>query len=183
MGIAEDLAWFLDHLEAEGVRALVVGGMALHTFGVPRATLDVDLQIDAEPPGTGVSTYLGLIVEERTRDEVFDQEVLIGHRPTHAVPFELFFVDHWFTRQALERGDRVSSEALGLELPVPTVEDFVLLKLAYATSKTRSPRKANQDLLDLDGVVDGHRDRLDRAFLRENAERLGLTDALDDLLA
>lgn len=183
MRLAEALQTFLGTLDRERIPHMLVGGMAMEALGVPRSTLDVDVQV--ELPGGGpphASTFLGSIVEERTKDEVFGQDVIIVHLATSAVPFELFLTSHWFTRQALARRRTVRSALVGRDVPVPTAEDFVLLKAAYMLGPHRSPRKAAQDALDIERVVGLHRAGLDRAYLEVNARKLACWTSLEPML-
>jgi hypothetical protein len=184
VGLADDLRDFLGTLDREHIAHMLVGGVAMEALGGPRSTLDVDLQIDLPNPGSSyASTFLGAIVEERSKDEVFGQEVIIVHLPTSPVPFELFLTSHWFTRQALARRRAVRSGLVARDVPVPTLEDFILLKAAYMRGPTRPPRKAAQDAVDIETVLQHHGGKLDRGYVEANARKLGVWDALRPMLA
>lgn len=173
---------FLRRLKAAGVPHMLVGAMALDALGPPRSTMDIDIQVHVEgAPTASETTYLGAVVEERSRDPVFEQDVYIVHLPTYAVPIELFVTSHWFTAQALDRRRMVQSGELD-EVPVPTPEDFVLLKAAYHESSQRSRAKRAADAVDIEGVIRGLRGDVDRAYLEENARRLGVWPFLSDLM-
>ncbi len=182
MSVPQDLAFLLSRLDGEGLAAMVVGGLALDALGVPRSTLDVDLQV-AAPQGLhrDASVLYGCIVEEWTRDPVFGQDVVILQAPTGATPFELFFATHWLPRQALARRVEMDSPLLERRVWVPTPEDFVLLKSAYMASPARSRAKAAQDGVDVEGVARLH--DLDRSYVEENARRLGMWERLAPLLS
>lgn len=181
MDFTRDLRDVLQALEREGVTHMVVGGLALEALGIPRATVDVDIQVSVpEPPSRARSVLYGCIVEEWSRDEVFGQETLIGHVGASGIPVEFFFTSHWFTRQALERRQRVHSPSLAREVPIPTPEDFVLLKACYLGSAHRSRAKLAQDALDIEGVVAAF--PLDKAYVQTTAERLGAWGVLSPLL-
>jgi hypothetical protein len=182
MGVVDDIRRVAATLDAERIPFMLVGGFALDALGVPRATVDVDLQVAMDPPPRAASTVLGLIIEERSRDSVFDQDVIIGHVPTSGVPIELFITSHWFTRQALERRQTVKSGMLGQEIPIPRVEDFILLKSAYMTSPARSTRKAAQDGVDVETLMQRTAGTLDAAYVEAAARQLGTWDALRPLL-
>lgn len=181
MTLAEDVARVLDGLEELGLPHMLVGALAVDAWGVPRTTTDVDLQVALPgPPEKIKSVYLGLVVEEWTRDRTFGQDVLIGHVGT-PVPIEVFVTTHWFTRQALDRRTQIRSALLQREVPVPTREDLILLKSSFYVAPWRSRRKAAQDGVDIDHLVTFAPD-LDLDYLRENAERLGVWPALSEIL-
>lgn len=73
------------------------------------------------------------------------------------------------------------SELLGRDVPVPTPEDFVLLKAAHMVHPSRRRTKAAQDALDIEAVARAN--ALDETYVQPRAERLGLWDALAPLLA
>lgn len=177
----DDLSRFIDHLEDEGVPHLVVGAVALDALGTPRRTGDIDLLLGAEPPEPGESTFLGLLVQERSRDEVFDQPVVSGHLPTKPTPFELFFADHPFTEAALERGRTTEADAFPRPLRLPTAEDFLVMKAAYSAHPSRSRRKAAQDGVDLESVVETQGKAIDWSQVEEGARDLGCWGELADL--
>lgn len=183
MSLARALRKLLDDLDEAGVRHMVVGGVALDALGVPRTTYDIDVQVDPEEgPAASASTYLGRVVEERSHDPVFDQDVLIVHSTVDPVPVELFLTTHWFPRQALDRRQTTDSKVAGRPVPVPTADDLILLKAAFWTASTRSARKAAQDGVDIEGIIAANRKDLDRSYLEETGKKLGVWDALGPLL-
>lgn len=182
MGLVEDLEAFLDLVIEIEVPHTLVGGVALEALGVPRSTLDIDVQVRLPEEPSDVSSYFhGWFIAERAKDEVFDQDVLILEGKETGVPVEMFLTDHWFTDQALERRTKVESGLLGRPIPVPAVEDF-LLNAAFHAASSRSEAKATQDRLDIEGVVEEHSGDLDRTYLEENARELGVWPTLADAL-
>lgn len=162
---------------------MVVGGVALEALGVPRSTLDIDVQVQLpERPGTSSSYFHGWFIAERSTDAVFDQDVLILEGRRTGVPVEMFLTGPWFTEQALDRRQPVTSGLLDQEIPVPSPEDFVLLKEMYRTSPTRGEAKATQDRLDIEGVVEAHRDDLELTYLEETGSQLGVWSSLEALV-
>lgn len=182
MTIFDEARGFLRHLNEQGLDYMVVGGLALDVLGTPRMTMDIDIQIlSDEGPAPGDAVFLGAIIQERSRDEVFGQEVVILHLPTYGVPIEVFLTDHWMTRQALERRRWVESDDLG-NVPIPTPEDFMLLKSAFHQSPTRSKVKRASDGIDIESVVKRHGERLDSAYVEKNARRLGTWGFIEAVL-
>lgn len=182
MGRREEFRQLADLLEDRGIPYMLVGALAMDVLGDPRSTVDVDVQVDMEPPPPGTTSWEGWFVQERSRDEVFGQETVIVHRPTKTTPFELFLTDHWFTRQALERRQTVVSERFGQKIRVPTAEDFLLLKACYWQHRSRRRSKKAQDGVDIETVFEANRETIDRAYLEGNADELGVWDALGELL-
>lgn len=151
-------------------------------MGVPRATVGVDLQVAAPSIlRRDASVLYGCLVEEWTRDAVFDQDAVILQAPGSATPFELFFATHWLPREALARRVAMASPALGRTIWVPTPEDFVLLKSAYMASPSRSRAKAAQDAVDIEMVSRAH--ELDLGRVEDAATRLGTWARLAPLLS
>lgn len=181
MGVAEDLRAVLDRFDEEETPVVIVGGIALDILAQPRSTADVDLLVDDDAPDVGAASYAGLLIEERSRDEVFGQDVVAGHLPTRPLPFELFFAAHPFTRQAVRRRRPVESPEVGRSVPAPTVEDFLVMKAAYSRSPSRSQAKAAQDAVDLEAVIESRRDEIDWDFVEEHSRSLGCWDVLEPL--
>lgn len=181
MPLAEDVRLILDELAALGLPHMVVGALAVDAWGVPRTTLDIDLQVALPaPPDKLKSVYLGLIVEEWSRDRTFDQDVLIGTVGS-PVPIEMFVTSHWFTRQALDRRVSIRSALVGRDVPVPRLEDLILLKAAYHAAPWRSRTKAAQDAVDIENLA-AFAAGLDIDHVAENAKKLGVWRALEPIL-
>ena len=175
VGIREDLNEILATLEKEQIPHMLVGGLALEALGIVRFTRDIDIQVSIPAlPATMPTSFLGCLVDEVALDPVFRQETLVLHIATSGIPIELFRATHWFTVQALARRTMQKSAVLGRSVPIPTPEDFILLKLAYSASPERGDRKSVQDAIDIESVVEAHRGRLDLDYLRENAKKLGV---------
>lgn len=182
MGLAEDLSAALDLFEGLDAPHMVVGGLALEALGVPRSTLDIDLQVHLdEPPDRLSSSFHGWFIDERATDEIFDQETLILEGKVSGTPVEVFLTSHWFTEQALERRQTVPSGLLDRRIPIPTPEDFILLKAAYSQGSSRSEAKATQDRLDIESVLEAHVEDLSLDELEKNARRLGVWKRLERL--
>lgn len=183
MGLADDLALFLDLLKRIDAPHMVVGALALDALASPRSTFDADVQVRLEdPPSSTSSRFHGWFIEERSHDEVFDQETLILRHQGSPYPIELFLTTHWLPTQALQRRTTVHSDRLDREIPLPTPEDFILLKAAYWQHPSRSKAKAAQDAVDIEAVAEHHHTGLDRAYLETHADDMDLWDALSELL-
>lgn len=182
MGLAADAGRVLAALETAGIEHMLVGGVALEALGVPRATIDIDIQVlFPGPPPRDQSVLFECLVEEWGKDEVFGQETIIGHLGTSPVPIEFFLTAHWFTMQALKRRQLVQSELLGRLVPVPRPEDAILLKAAFAGAPRRTPGKRAQDLVDIEAIAQAA-GTLDRTYLSQNAAKLGVSERVAALL-
>lgn len=161
---------------------MVVGAVAVDALGIPRATVDIDVQVSLErPPPVTESAFLGRCIEERARDPAFAQDALLVHSAVDPVPVELVFTTHWFARQAFARRRAHTSVRLGRAVDLPTAEDIVLLKSAFGIAPSRSRRKAAQVGVDIENVVKAN-PRLDQRYLEENARKLGTWEALSEIL-
>lgn len=180
VGHLEDaLDALLDLLDDHDVGYMLVGGIALEGLGVPRSTLDIDVQVRVEdPPSISETSFLGRFIEDHAHDDVFDQKTLTLIDRDTGVPFALFITGHWFTEQAFDRRETVQSDLLDRDLHLPTPEDFLLLKACYWQAADRPAAKANQDELDIEGVIAGHQGSLDVDYLEANGQRLDVREAL-----
>lgn len=173
-GLAAAASDILRFLDRKGVRACVIGGLAVQRWGEPRATQDVALTILA-PFGEEAGPLDLLLARYRAREPdarefALQYRVLKLESPDGvaidvslgALPFEL------------EVLDRASSWRLapGLTLRVCSAEDLIIYKLVAAR-----PR----DLLDVDGVVRLRHRGLDTARIRRFVRELGETLDRPDL--
>lgn len=120
-------------LDALGVRYALIGGHALAARGYPRFTVDIDLlttdQRVLEPQVWAALIDLGAVVDARRGD---DDDPLAG--VVHVLLRDGTDVDvivgRWaWERQVIERATPLTV-APGVEIPVPTASDLILLKLA-----------------------------------------------------
>ena len=181
MQIRTDLRLILESLNREQLPHMVVGALAVDAWGVPRTTMDIDIQVALPgPPDKLRSVYLGLVVEEWSRDKTFDQDVVIGSVGS-PIPVEIFVTTHWFTSQALSRRVELPSALVGRAVPVPTREDLILLKAAYQAAPWRSRRKAAQDGVDIEHLLT-FAPSLDLDYLQINGQRLGVWEFISETL-
>ena len=123
-----------------------VGGVALNTWGVPRATFDLDLALSV-PTGRSAELLaelrrIGAVVEEAFergfRDRVQGMEKLHAHLPAGAslMAIDLFLASTPFLESVLER--RVGIDLGRGQVWVCTAADLVVLKLLADRRKDRS---------------------------------------------
>lgn len=153
----------IDVVEAQGIRYMVYGGIALPFWGRVAATDDVDLVLHVAEPDVER-------LFEAFRDAGF-------HLPPEAAA--LFLVDTWtvasvggrdvdlavgateFDREALERAVRV--RVFEREVPIASAEDLILYKLVA---------HRRRDLGHVEDIITRQGRRLDLVYLRAWSERI-----------
>lgn len=153
-----------EFLEREGVRYLVIGGLAVVAVGEPRTTADAD-----------VIAFLTLAEAEslickasRTgfelRDDVERERLATtGTLRFRRGPFQIDLITASLPFEEVAFGRAHYHELFGMRLPFSSPEDLILLKVLAGRDK---------DLLDAIGVARRHRDRLDRAYLEQTLQQL-----------
>lgn len=156
-------------LAEHGVRHALVGGLALSVHGYTRATVDIDLVIDPAdlPVARKALAELGLLQTDSAlltfeRVAIFralaivDDDVLV---------FDLLMTDPVLWASVIARV--LPTDIVTTTVPVVSPEDLVLLKLM------RNDERDRLDIRELARVKP-----LDRDYLDQQAETLGLTAAL-----
>jgi hypothetical protein len=175
------LVRLVDLLEAAGVPYVLMGGIVVSIWGVPRATYDLDVTLDADP--AKVEAFLKVAKDAGfTVDSPFERgfrDVLSGMEKlrlewwtsgARRIEVDVFLVTTPYQKAAFER--RVRARIDGREAWVLTPADLVLHKLVAGRPKDRADV---QNLLMTQGVPEpGH--------LRSWAQRLGVEAALDAAL-
>ncbi len=167
-------------LERLGLRYLVGGSMASSVHGVPRATQDIDLLV--ELPGRSVDGLVSalegafyvdrdMILDAVRRAASFN---VVHLRTMYKV--DVFVAD----RSELVQGELERRQVVEVGDPpqpifVASPEDIVLQKLFWYRAGVEVSDRQWRDLL---GVMEVQGPRLDLAFLREWADRIGVTALL-----
>ena len=172
--VGDLVAWW----KATGVRGMLIGGAAVSLVGRPRVTRDIDALVLVDEgrwkaflaAGEGfkfvprVNEALAFARRARTllvrhKPSVIDVDISLG-----ALPFE---------KEAVSRA--VLVDAGGLQVPVPTAEDLIIMKAV-----AQRPR----DLADVEGILDAQ-PKLDlrrvRRWVRQFASALERPDIVADL--
>lgn len=173
-------------LEKLRVPHFVGGSVASITYGQVRTTLDADLVARLEPP------HVEPLVEHLRPDFYVDADMIrdaIAHHASFnlihlATTFKIdVFIpaDDLFTEQQFAR---VTRQALGADpaeaVNLASPEDVILAKLQWFRAGNEVSTRQWEDVV---GVMTIQGDRLDRAYLRQWAQRLGVADLLERALS
>ena len=168
-------------LESCGLRYLVGGSLASSMSGEPRSTLDVDVVVAMSESDVGKVTdglrtefdvdelAIGRAVRERSSVNVF-------HRSS-AIKVDLFVMGGSpFDDEQMNRRQRIQVMANpDRYLYTYTPEDILLQKLRWFR---RGHEVSDCQWRDVLGILLVQGDALDRRYLSERAEQLGLSDLL-----
>lgn len=150
-------------LESAGFDYAVGGAIALAYWGVPRATVDVDVGVAAEPmqlPELFAALRRGGCEVDEAKAAQAATRGDFGCR-ARGVRVDVFLPLLPLARVALERRVRVPFGAR--ELWIVTKEDAILFKLLFGRTK---------DFADLERLFAVHPEKLDRAYLDQWVARL-----------
>lgn len=177
MNIHEAARSVIDALDAEGVPYMLTGALASMYYGISRSTLDADFLVQLEPARLGaVMRRLGpaFQLEPQAAFEIHTgkpyRTIKVAKTP---LQIDLFPIsDEPFDQERFRRRRIVA--ILERQVPIPTAEDMVIIKLR---------RQRRKDLDDARDVLALQLDRLDRSYLEKWCREQGTWDQLQSLLA
>jgi hypothetical protein len=170
-------------MAAASVEVALLGGYAVVTWGVPRATFDVDLLVLAgdqdvqrclqvlEQRGFGVDPTYRTGWRDRIRDMPLVKAQVF--RDGRTISSDLFPVTTPLQRSAFARARTIKVHDAGIEARVVTAADLVLFELMADRPKDRADV---QNVLIVQGIPDPE-------YLKEWAAKLGMADRLSRALA
>lgn len=172
---------FVRLFESHEIPYALLGGLAARAHGIPRPTWDVDFTVAVERYRLALlfeeAEQLGYTVPSAYRAGWIDQ---VGGMPfvkfgvaidDRSVDIDVFLAESSYLEKVIERRIRTSLDDMS-EVCVVTPEDLIVLK-----SISNRPR----DLIDIHDVLFMQGD-LDRAYMRQWAERLGALQTLEESL-
>jgi len=170
----------IDALEKYSIPYAIVGSTGASTWGLDRSTSDIDMITLVD--GEHADEIISLISNEAFYVPESDARFALIHggsfnvlHPEHGTKIDVFVapLNDEFAQIRLSR--RVQSLVHGIPAYVATAEDIVLAKLRWRL--TTSSERQWSDCADLVA-----RNTLDRPYLRNWANRLGLLPDLERLL-
>ncbi len=178
----EALTPVVEQLERLGVRYYICGSFASVFYGIPRATVDVDLVADLLPKHASAlveslqSKYYvdeGMILDAIARKSCFN----VIHLATNFKVDVFVTKNRPYDQKTLERIHRDSwdDDQPSASFFVPTPEDVVLSKLEWFRLGDEVSERQWQDVI---GVLRVRMDTLDRVYLQNWAAELGVADLL-----
>lgn len=177
------LRYVINALDSLDIPYMLTGAFVSSMQGVPRMTHDIDIVVvlqeskleDLQRFFSEPDYYLdeGSLREAIKRKSCFN---LIDQQEGSKVVFWLL-TDEPFDRSRFER--RRIEDALGMKLSVSSPEDTILQKLRWAELSGGSEKQ----MADALSVFEVQWDRLDRSYMEDWAERLGVRSRLLLILA
>ncbi|MDQ3586523.1 MAG: nucleotidyltransferase family protein [Acidobacteriota bacterium] len=176
------VAHLLDQL---GIPYMIVGSIASSLYGDARATADVDIVVELQAehiPQLHVALEKDFYVDEQAM-----RRAVQSRRLFNAIHFDsLFKVDVYvarsdaftqeqFTRRRQEKLLPDSEQTFALASP----EDTLLAKLRW---HRQGGAVSARQITDAAGILKVQDERMDRTYLREWADRLGVGDLLEQIL-
>ena len=173
-------------LDKLNIRYVLVGSFASSIHGLYRATADIDILADIKPEHVG--PLHEALKSNFYVDELVMRNAIARGRSFNAIHFDsVFKVDHFvasddeFARTQLNRRQLKKLAPDGPnEVCVATAEDTILAKLRWYRAGNESSQNQWNDVL---GILAVAREGLDVEYLRVWAERLGVGDLLQKVLA
>ena len=164
--------------QKEHIRSVIIGGVAASLLGRPRLTRDIDavVLLDSKRWEKFLTVGQQFGFEPRIQDPLIfarkNRILLVNHKPT-GIDVDISLGALPFEEEAIDRA--VSSEVAGVNIPLPTPEDLIIMK-AVAHRPI--------DMIDIQAVLDVHPD-LDlhriRRWVKEFSKVLEMPEILNDL--
>jgi predicted nucleotidyltransferase len=152
------------HLDASGIPYMIIGGMANAVWGVPRATLDVDVTVWTEPVRPSAAwerVAEGFVALPESPAAFADETRVLPMETADGVRVDVVFGLLPFEHQAIERA--VARDIGGQPVRFATAEDLILLKILS---------ERERDLDDVSKILARQRGHLDRGYLDPRVEEL-----------
>ena len=174
MNLEQAVAKVVDVLAEAGIEYMLTGSFSSMYYSYPRSTVDADFVVAAR--GLDVAALAGMLgpgfrldpqIEFETMGGSIKHEIAVVGTPFTVELFRL--KDEPFDQARFTRRKQV--ELAGKPVWMPSAEDVVIQKLIWNPPKDRE---------DLAAVIAANQDSLDRDYLRDWCERLGLGQLLNE---
>jgi hypothetical protein len=161
--------------DALGIPYLITGSMATISYGDPRLTTDIDVVAALTPLNVAVACaafpapdyYCSIVAAEQAVRERSQFNIL---HPNSGLKIDVIIAtESAFDRSRLGRGVRLPAGA-DFEVTFAAPEDVILKKLEYYRLGG-----SEKHLRDIVGVLRVRSDKIDRAYLADWIDRLGLS--------
>jgi hypothetical protein len=168
-------------LENAGIRYAVGGSWASTAFGEPRFTNDVDILADLTPENLGL--FLAGLTQDFYADGREGRDAIRLGRPFNVIYMPTALKFDFFPARAFPTGMEELDRAIVLErgglseegIPYVTPEDILLAKLHWFRQGGES---SEVQWRDIGGIVRARGPALDREYLQQSADRIGVSDLL-----
>jgi hypothetical protein len=182
MSAADAFAPLRSALERAGVRYAVGGSWASTAFGEPRFTNGVDIAADFTPEN--LEAFFSNLPAAFFADSKEARKSLDLGRPFNVIYMPMAFKFDFFPARAYPLGSQELDRVVLLtgnglsEAPTPfvTAEDVLLAKL-------HGGEVSDVQWRDVQGIVRGRREGLDREYLERSAATLGVVSLLERALS
>lgn len=173
-----------DALEKLGVCYVICGSLASSAHGMVRTTMDTDLIADLQLEH--IFALIELLKDAFYIDEDMIHSAIQHHRSFNVIHLEsMFKVDIFIPKQRLFDRNQLSRRQetrLGEEqvsFYILTPEDIILAKLEWFRMGAEVSDRQWRDIL---GVLIIQQDQLDRQYLQQMANQLGVADLLGKVI-
>lgn len=172
MDFAGVLATLTGFLDGSSSRYALVGGHALAALGMARTTLDLDLIVDAAVQNELIAFLEAEGYETLHRSTGFSNHV---HSDRHLGRIDLIYLRGKTADRLFAECDRLAGPG-DLSIPVPRPEHLIAMKLHAIHN---DPGRRLRDLADVRSLL--ALPGVDRAEVREQFEKRGLREELDEI--
>ncbi len=172
MNFARVLEQVADHLSSRGHRFAVVGALALHAYGITRATADLDLVVEQQAQPDLLSFLDRLGYEQLHVSASFSNHV---HRLGSLGRLDFIYVDEATATRLFAEAREVALFP-GLRVRVPKPEHLAAMKVL---AMKNDPSRSLKELADIQLLMDVP--EIDLQFVRAQFKRHGLEARFDEL--
>ena len=185
--ISKAIEQFIITLERLNIPYYIGGSIASSVYGIARATIDVDLVSELR------QEHVKLLVQGLKRDYFIDEEMIYDairnkssfnliHLAT-MLKIDIFIsAGRQFDRKSFERRrkDSISDEPGSVQVFLCSAEDTILSKLEWYKSGGNVSERQWKDII---GIIKVQGELLDKYYLHNWAEELGVADLLEKALS